>query len=323
MRQMTPSASTTAPRPRPSWWALLAACALGGCMIAPMADFDPPPEAAPAPEAEGPSEESRSFARYYRTVEARLLGEGLLRTDGGGPDTPFTAAQLAANFERIALFDEYTLSGGRFVQRQTPSILRRWSGPVRLQAHFGDSLTEDKRRRDAAELDRYASRLARITGHPIRTVTSGGNFHVFYVNRDEQAEIGPLVRRLVPGIGAATINEMERLPRFTFCSVYAFSQTARPANYVAAVAIIRDEHPDLLRQSCVHEEIAQGLGLPNDSPAARPSIFNDDEEFALLTRHDEMLLQMLYDPRLTPGLRAEEATPIIQQIAAELVGGPS
>jgi hypothetical protein len=54
--------------------------------------------------------------------------------------------------------------------------------------------------------------------------------------------------------------------------------------YTRAVAVVRAEHPDLLRQSCIHEEIAQGLGLPNDSPAARPSIFNDDEEFALLTR---------------------------------------
>jgi hypothetical protein len=44
--------------------------------------------------------------------------------------------------------------------------------------------------------------------------------------------------------------------------------------------VIRAEHPDLLRLSCLHEEIAQGLGLPNDSPRARPSIFNDDEEFA-------------------------------------------
>ena len=32
------------------------------------------------------------------------------------------------------------------------------------------------------------------------------------------------------------------------------------------------------------------MGLANDSPEARPSIFNDDEEYALLTGHDEMLL---------------------------------
>jgi hypothetical protein len=73
----------------------------------------------------------------------------------------------------------------------------------------------------------------------------------------------------------------------------------------------------------VHEEIAQGLGLPNDSPAARPSIFNDDEEFALLTRHDELLLRILYDERLSPGMEPDEARPIVRRIAEELVGGPT
>ena len=43
------------------------------------------------------------------------------------------------------------------------------------------------------------------------------------------------------------------------------------------------------------------MGLPNDSPEARPSLFNDDLEFALLTEHDAVLLRMLYDPRLRPG----------------------
>lgn len=304
-----------------SWLALALPLVLSGCLIAPMSPLPTPP-AQDAPSVE-PSEESRGFARYYRSVEAWLVGDGLLRTDGGGPDTPFSAAQLAANFERIALFDEYTLRDGRFVAQQTPSQLRRWAGPVRLQAHFGPSLPDARRDSDLQTLGIYAQRLARVTGHPIRTVSSGGNFHVIFVNRDEQAQIGDLVRDLVPGIGTSTINEMERLPRFTFCSVYAFSETAQPANYVAAIAIIRDEHPDLLRRSCVHEEVAQGLGLPNDSPSARPSIFNDDEEFALLTRHDELLLQMLYDPRLTPGLRADQAGPLLRQIAEELLGGPS
>ena len=78
-----------------------------------------------------------------------------------------------------------------------------------------------------------------------------------------------------------------------------------------------------MRRSCVHEEVAQGLGLPNDNPAARPSIFNDDEEFALLTDHDELLLRILYDDRLAPGATAEDAAPMIRQIAEELVAGPS
>ncbi|MEM6913416.1 MAG: DUF2927 domain-containing protein [Pseudomonadota bacterium] len=284
---------------------------------------EPPPEPPePRPEVEI-SAESQEFERYYRSVEARLVGDGLLRTDGGTRDAPFTARTLTENFERIALYDEYSLSGGRFVQQQTPSRLRRWEAPVRLQAHFGPTVSETQQAEDSAVLNTYARRLTNVTGHPIRTVTRDGNFHVLYINRDSQREIGSLLRELVPGIAENTVDEIETLSRFTFCSVYAFSEAGQAPVYVAAIALIRDEHPSLLRRSCVHEEVAQGLGLPNDSPSARPSIFNDDEEFALLTPHDELLLQILYDPRLTPGIEPEAARPIVRQIARELLAPTS
>ena len=284
-------------------------------------DVSPRPEQrAEAPE---PSPESLALARYYRGIEARLTADGLLRTDTGQRDAPFSAQVLAANFERIALYDEYALIGGRFVQQQTPARLRRWEQPVRIQPHFGAFVDSAQQAEDRAILSTYATRLARATGHPISTVRTGGNFHVLYLGRDDLRDVGDLVRGLVPGIGEEVVTEIETLPRSTFCSVYAFSEGGGRSVYVAAIAIIRDEHPGLLRRSCVHEEVAQGLGLPNDSPAARPSIFNDDEEFALLTRHDELLLQMLYDARLTPGLRPEEARPTVRLIAAELLGGES
>ena len=110
--------------------------------------------------------------------------------------------------------------------------------------------------------------------------------------------------------------------RDTYCAVAAYAAGPSSNTYTAAVAVIRTENPDLLRLSCIHEELAQGMGLANDSPAARPSIFNDDDEFALLTRHDEQLLTMLYDPRLTPGMTANEARPIVREIALEMAGGP-
>ncbi len=270
-----------------------------------------------------PSAESEAFARYFRNVEGRLVRDGLLRTDGGQADAPFNAATLAANFERIALFNEYALSGGRFVAQQTPSTLRRWTGPVRIQPHFGASVDAAQRAEDRSVLSTYAARLGRVTGHPVSMVNSGGNFHVLYLNRDEQLTAGPLVRQLMPGINDATVREIESLSRSIFCSVYSFSESSTRPVYVAAIAIIRHEHPDLLRRSCVHEEIAQGLGLPNDSPAARPSIFNDDDEFALLTPHDELLLRMLYDRRLQIGMTPDAARATARTIAEEYLGGPS
>ena len=125
---------------------------------------------------------------------------------------------------------------------------------------------------------------------------------------------------MVPGIAPSSMRAILDLPSNQLCIVVAFSEAGK-STYSKAIAVIRGEHPDLLRKSCIHEELAQGLGLPNDSPAARPSIFNDDEEFGLLTTHDEMLLRMLYDPRLRNGMDAVEAAPIVRQIATELTMG--
>ena len=63
--------------------------------------------------------------------------------------------------------------------------------------------------------------------------------------------------------------------------------------------------------------MAQAMGLPNDSPDARPSLFNDSLEFAFLTDHDEILLRMLYDPRLRPGMTAAEVRPLLPAIARD------
>ena len=40
----------------------------------------------------------------------------------------------------------------------------------------------------------------------------------------------------------------------------------------------------------------------------------------LINRHDELLLQILYDRRLRPGMTEAEAAPIVRRIAGELLG---
>lgn len=296
--------------------------ALGGCDM-PLRST-PLPKARPdaaAPNA--PSARSEEFRRYYARVESRLLAQGLMRTDGGGIDTPFSKRQLVENFVRIAAFDEYTVRGGRFVAQQTPSALRRWDKPVRMALHFGASVPEERRREDSGIVGAYARRLAGLTGTDIRLAQTRANFHILVMTTDELGAVGPRLRTLVPGIDATTLSEITNLPRYTFCAVYAFSRPGADHVYATAVAVIRDEHTALMRKSCLHEELAQGLGLANDSPDARPSIFNDDEEFSLLTRHDELLLKLLYDPRMKPGMDPDTARRVAEVIASELLGGES
>lgn len=304
---------------------LVAAFGLLGCdTSAPTGSGQPPPPAATAPAAPVPQTAQSAAAQgYYAQVQQALLSQGLLRTDGGGEDTPYTDRMLAENFVRIALFDEYGRdSGGTSVQRQTVSHLRRWAAPVRVGLRFGASVPAAHQATDRARVASYLARLQGITGHPIRLDDGNPNFFVHIVNEEERQALGPALRAALPGVAAADVAGMTNMPRSTYCLVYAQSEGMN-STYVGAFAVIRAEHPDLLRLSCLHEEIAQGLGLPNDSPAARPSIFNDDEEFALLTRQDELMLRMLYDPALRPGMTEEEARPIITTLASRLTGGES
>jgi hypothetical protein len=283
----------------------------------------PPPRPALADSDASPqSEDSKALQRYYARVQQDLLTRGLLRRDGGGPDTPFTRRQLVENFIRVAMYEEFTSAGGKLVARQTESRLHRWERPVRMRIVFGNSVPLEQRDKDRAAIVSYARRLSRVTGLPIIQSPIGANYTVFVVNQDERQTLGPKLRAIIPDIDQSAIDTVQGMPRSTLCLVFA-RDNGSDAAYTEAVAVIPAEHPDLLRLSCIHEELAQGLGLPNDSPQARPSIFNDDEEFGLLTTQDELMLRMLYDRRMRPGMTISQARPVAEVIAAELLGGES
>ena len=273
-----------------------------------------------APQPGGPivNPESAALRAYYARVQANYLEQGLLRTDGGGADTPYTDTMLARNFKKIALYEEF--AGGNMNAGEGISKLHRWESTVRMSLEFGGAIMPEQRRMDRRSVENYVARLRRATGHPIVLAgPSAANFHVFIVDEATRETMGPRLREIVPELSAATTEAVVNLPRSSYCLVFAWDPED-DGSYAKAVAIIRAEHPDLLRLSCIHEELAQGLGLANDSPAARPSVFNDDEEFGLLTRHDEELLRILYDRRLRPGMTAPEAMPIVNQIIAERRG---
>jgi hypothetical protein len=278
-----------------------------------------PPVNAPRPPVRP---EADSVTAHFRTLEALRLSRGLLRTEQAPRDLPVTATNVAEIFEQVALFDEYSFVNGQVISRPSPAPLRRWQNPVRIQTEFGASVPADRRRADQAFVQGYSRRLSQITSHPISTVASGGNFHVLVLSEAERRAAGPLLQRLVPGIDPDTETLIANIPLSVSCLVLAFSRSGDNV-YTDAIAVIRAELSDLSRRACYYEEIAQGLGLPNDSPRARPSLFNDSAEFAVLTDLDANLLRILYDARLRPGMRAAQARPIIQRIATELVGGDS
>jgi hypothetical protein len=63
------------------------------------------------------------------------------------------------------------------------------------------------------------------------------------------------------------------------------------------------------------------IPIDRAGPCARPSIFNDDDEFATLTSMDAVMLQILYNPRLLPGMTLDQARPYLYEIS-ELLNKP-
>lgn len=317
-------------------FAALACAALVGCqapqqgsdsgVVVPQLITPPDTDSLSDPTAQSaplPSDASLALERYYAQLQASLMSRGLLRRDRGGPDTPFTDAMLARNFRTIALGEEYTRGGGLTPARGGEARVKKWASPIRVNIEFGDLVPQQQRAWDRRKTRSFAARLAQITGHPISMSETNPNYHVIFATHDDLPNTAQRIRELVPDINLESLNVVRHMPRSIHCLVMAFARDNESYEYDTAIAVIRAEHPDLLRLSCIHEELAQGLGVGNDSPGARPSIFNDDDEFALLTRHDEMLLKVLYDPRLRPGMDADQAMPIVNARAAQMISGPS
>ena len=152
---------------------------------------------------------------HYAEVQQGLLAQGLMRTDGGGPDTPFTDRMLAETFIQIALYDEYVSgTGGRTLSGQA-SMLRRWEGPVRVGLKFGPSVSADKRATDTARVSSYLARLAQVTGHPIRLDAANPNFHLYIVSESERRALGPALQAALPGLGARDVAGITQMPRLS------------------------------------------------------------------------------------------------------------
>lgn len=302
--------------------ALAAAAGLSACLPAPLPDRSSGKVVAPTPQP--PSESSVALSRYYGALQADLLRQGLLRTDGGGIDTPYSARQLAQNFEAVAFYDEYATGTWDRLQNASPTSLRRWTVPVKVSVEFGPSVSTEQRRLDGANVNVFTNRLARVSGHSIATTdVDRANFNVLFIGEDDREYLLARMRQIVPQMDPGSFRLVQSMPRSTHCLMLSYSSRRNAFDIRRAIVIIRAEHPDILRKSCIHEEMAQGMGLINDSPDARPSIFNDNDEFAFLTTHDEQLLQMLYDPRLRVGMGLTEARPIVQHLARTMLGGES
>jgi len=253
----------------------------------------------------------------FAAWEADLRAAGKLRADRNPDDAPYGRAEIVRNFAKVGFGSEFEIVSGDYVplgvDREAP--LTRWEGPVRY------ALLGQTGRADARRVAEVAERLSRATGLDIRADRGRPNLMIFVLDADGREEVGELFASAPDYRPLADLYEAwARDPRWPCAAEFYFTPPGEPGAHSIyfAVVYIRAEVTGLSRRSCFEEEMAQTMGLARDDPSLRPSIFNDDEEFALMTAHDEALLRVLYDPRLQPGMRHGEAMPVVRRIVRDL-----
>ncbi|MCF6273929.1 MAG: DUF2927 domain-containing protein [Rhodobacteraceae bacterium] len=281
-------------------WQILGVLALAAC--------------APPPLEETPP--SFDLAKYYAAAEQEIRARGGMRTDFAPGDARFTRSDLARDFMRIALFDEFEVGESGFVANPVPSNLRRFERPVVVRVINGASADSKTRQTNSTMVAKYTRNLADITGYDIHIALPGerANMLVFFLNRAEQPRIARQLGRYVTAPPRYVEDAFANSPDEMLCGAFSLANRRAPDSYRSSLILVKAEHSVAQRNACVQEEMAQALGLTNDSPDARPSIFNDDEEFVALTLHDAYLLKILYDKRLRAGMTAAQVRPLLPVI---------
>lgn len=260
----------------------------------------------------GPADRTdQPTARDYALYEAMLRAEGDLRTDTDPPDAPYTNDDLAQNFYRIALHHEADIEKDGSEENSAPNRLGRWTEDIRYRL-IGSGVTPETQ----TEVREFARRIEGLTGLGFAPAEENVNFLILITAPDERARVSGLLDEAMPALGRSF--DRWRRSKSLICVATNLYRDESEARIVFGMIMMGTELSPLMRSSCLQEEVVQAMGLGNDHTEVRPSVFNDDEEFALLTRHDEYLLRTLYDRRLTVGMTAEEAMPVVRQIISEL-----
>lgn len=224
-----------------------------------------------------------------RVLATLALLAGALAASAQADALPSPTAVIRG-FEKVVFGAEYT---GAF---SDSSYVKKFTGPARV-------VVENRAATDrSAAVRAFVRQVGRsIQGLDIAMAGRGdaGNFTVHVVDRKSYAET---VRRIYGN------PFMETPGNCIVRTLYGRDGITR------SDAVLVSDEGDALFRRCLVEELLQGLGPLNDNSEAPDSVFNDTSRLTSFTPYDRLILNMLYDARLRPGLSQREAAPLLPAI---------
>jgi len=207
----------------------------------------------------------------------------------------FTDAQIAEGFFKIA-FDAELAVAGR-VDR-----IRKYDAPVRV---FVENRAKPDRRRQVA--DTVADIAARVE-HLDVAMTDDARAGNVAVKLVRNRALAPTIRA---SYGRARARQIERSLEPQCLSGFRKDDQYR---IVRSEVILVADAGDFVFYDCAYEELLQALGPINDDASVPWSMFNDEVSKGFFDVYDQYLLNILYDPRVRPGMTREEVRALLPQV---------
>src|SRR4029078_4595709 len=82
--------------------------------------------------------------------------------------------------------------------------------------------------------------------------------------------------------------------------------------------ILTVDNGDFVFLDCAYEELLQSLGPIKDTASGPWTMFNDSVSMGFFDVYDQYLLNMLYDPRIKPGMTVQEVKELLPDVLADV-----
>jgi len=257
------------------------------------------------PKGAGPERRPRRAVRPSRLIAAALAACATALAPALGParaaDAPFSDAELIEGFV-LTVFGSEAESARN---NATSNVVKKFTGPVSFTIVATASV--ERRRTVRAFLRSLSESVAHLT---LRETAARETADLVIYLMDRRDYAATIRRTVWPGVDTAFLED-------NHCS--AVIAARRTGIERANIYLVADEGFIELSH-CLVEEVAQSLGPANDSPFLSESIFNDASSLNVFGLFDWFILNMLYDPRVQPGMTEEEVRRVLPAVLADVRG---
>jgi len=204
----------------------------------------------------------------------------------------FTDAEIIKGFFHTAFGAEFRVAG-------STDRIRKYDGPVRV---FADSKASPDRR---AELAMVVDDIREHVQH----------LDIAMADKPEDAQVNVTLirdrdlRRTIRKFWSEHARKIQRLEPQCLSGF----QKDDTFKIVRSDVLLVVDAGDFIFRDCAYEELLQSLGPINDTDIPW-TMFNDDVQMGFFDIYDQYILNILYHPRIKPGMTVDEVSGLLPQI---------